>query len=88
MLPLQSPGITADEFAGLPRIRPFTDFELDPVEPPLPAYTGRRRRPEDDDGERGAGRHSRPADEPERRHRRAEDNADDLLARLLAREGH
>ncbi|MEO9139787.1 MAG: DUF6779 domain-containing protein [Jatrophihabitans sp.] len=34
-----------DPFASLPRLRPFTDFPLDPTPSTLPAsYTGRRRR--------------------------------------------
>lgn len=72
----------ADELASLPRIRPFTDFELDPIES---SYTGRRRRADPDESS-SAGRHSRGADEPTRRHARGEDSDDDLLARLLARE--
>ena len=64
-----------DPFASLPRITPFTDFELDPIEPtngnggpseaPPSAYTGRRRRrgeEPDDANEVDNGRHSR-ADE-------------------------
>jgi hypothetical protein len=80
--PAPQPTSAADEFASLPRLRPFTDFELDPVES---SYTGRRRRTEDvESGE--AGRHARNGEEAPRRHRRAEDSEDDLLARLLARE--
>jgi hypothetical protein len=90
VLPLP-PSPRPDDFADLPRIRPFTDFELDPVDPPAkdePAYTGRRRRPDDED-EGGAGRHASPGDGATRRHRRAEEGGDDdLLARLLAREHH
>jgi hypothetical protein len=71
-----------DEFAGLPRIRPFTDFELDPIEDET-AYTGRRRKTGD---EPGSGRHAQ-SEGPGRRHSRAEDNGDDLLARIFAREG-
>jgi hypothetical protein len=89
VLPLQPSAPPAgDEFAGLPRIRPFTDFELDPaesVDEDDSAYTGRRRRGEEFDAE--SGRHASEADGPGRRHRRGEDNGDDLLARLLAREG-
>jgi hypothetical protein len=78
-----SPAPAADDFAALPRLRPFTDFELEPVEP---SYTGRRRRA-DDEPANGDGRHSASnGEEPPRRHRRAEDSDDDLLARLLARE--
>jgi hypothetical protein len=110
-----------DPFASLPRIRPFTDFELDPIESvpaaakperePEPAegprYTGRRRVADEieaekaaqaaekaAEAERDAGRHSRGgeggAEAPAgRRHRRADesDSGEDLLARLLAREG-
>lgn len=72
-----------DTLSGLPRIEPFTAFELDPIEDE-PDYTGRRRRRED--GEPLGGRHARP-DGPGRRHR-ADDDGDDLLARLLARETH
>lgn len=78
-----------DDFAALPRIRPFTDFELDPVEDE-PSYTGRRRRVEDP---AASGRHAEPeaplptpaAAESQRR-RRADADGDDLLARLLARD--
>jgi hypothetical protein len=86
--PRPSPAPTTDErvdtLSGLPRIEPFTAFELDPIEDELPDYTGRRRRRED--GEPADGRHARP-DGPGRRHR-ADDDGDDLLARLLARETH
>ncbi len=81
-----------DDFAALPRIRPFTDFELDPIEDE-PAYTGRRRAA---DIEANSGRHAQGTDEPVRRRRRADENGHDenghdenghdLLARLLARE--
>ena len=73
-----------DTLSGLPRIEPFTAFELDPIEEQQPDYTGRRRRRED--GEPLGGRHARP-DGPGRRHR-DEGDQDDLLARLLARETH
>jgi hypothetical protein len=80
----------SDPFAGLPRIRPFTDFELDPIDEP-PPYVGRRRAghgPED--GDAAAGRHSRgqgeePPEQPRGR-RRAPEDGDDLLQRLIARE--
>jgi hypothetical protein len=79
----------ADPFAGLPRIRPFTDFELDPIEDE-PSYTGRRRRTEEaEGGDEPRGRHaSGPGEdgEPSGR-RRAPEDGHDLLARLLAREG-
>jgi hypothetical protein len=74
-----------DDFAALPRIRPFTDFELDPVDPP--GYTGRRRRVEGN--EAAYGRHARPGEAAGRRFRPDEDAEpdDDLLARLLPRDG-
>jgi hypothetical protein len=68
-----------DTLSGLPRIEPFTAFELDPIETEAD-YTGRRRRGEDPDAD---GRHTR-GDGGGRRHR--DDDGDDLLARLLARE--
>jgi hypothetical protein len=81
VLPLDS---RVDTLSGLPRIEPFTEFELDPIEDEESvSYTGRRRRGEEDEG---AGRHSR-SDGPGRR-RRNEDDENDLLARLLARETH
>jgi hypothetical protein len=83
VLPIEPIDERVDTLSGLPRIEPFTDFELDPIEDE-PAYTGRRRRGEG--GEPFAGRHSRP-DGPGRRHR-DDDEPDDLLARLLAREHH
>jgi hypothetical protein len=72
-----------DDFASLPRIRPFTDFELDPIEDE-PIYTGRRRAEEPE----ANGRHSHAVERPTgRRHRRADETEDaDLLAKLLARE--
>jgi hypothetical protein len=81
----------ADPFAGLPRIRPFTDFELDPIDDE-PQYTGRRRRTEDEeptpDGDEPRGRHSSgPGDGAPGPRRRAPEDGHDLLARLLAREG-
>jgi hypothetical protein len=68
----------------LPRIRPFTDFELDPIEDES-AYTGRRRRGDEDEG--GRGRHAQSEDSGQR-HRRADENGEDLLSRIFAREGH
>jgi hypothetical protein len=94
-----------DPFAGLPRIRPFTEFDLDPIEPAAapssPQQTASRA------GRTAPGlRHAATADEPPaaapppagrraaaastpRRHRRAEDSdaGQELLAKLLAREG-
>jgi hypothetical protein len=82
--PRPAPAQPAEGFADLPRIRPFTDFELDPVGEPNP-YTGRRRRVEDN--EAAYGRHARDAEPAGRRHRREDGEEDDLLARLLARHG-
>jgi len=70
--------LPSDEFAGLPRLRPFTDFELDPIDPPAPAYSGRRRADEP------VGRHGAHDDEPGGR-RRAGDGHD-VLAQILQRE--
>ena len=96
-----SPARDADPFADLPRITPFTDFELDPVDsrpaPTPDGYTGRRRAAAEESvaahDDAAAGRHSQggaaPADTGTgRRSRHAEDNteANELLARLLARE--
>jgi hypothetical protein len=81
--PRPQPPSPLGDFPALPRLRPFTDFELDPIEDDT--YTGRRRRLEDPGPN---GKHASPvADQPTRRHRRAaeDDAADDLLARLLAR---
>jgi hypothetical protein len=80
--PAQQPSVgvslPSDEFAGLPRLSPFTDFELDPIEPAEPSYSGRRRADEP------AGRHGAGDDEPGGR-RRA-DNGHDMLAQILQRE--
>ena len=88
-----------DPFASLPRITPFTDFELDPIESPSASggagYTGRRRADGvDTDGAADAGRHSRHGGEDRnedrndgRRRRRDDDDEDglDLLTQLLSR---
>ncbi|HZC69473.1 MAG TPA: DUF6779 domain-containing protein [Jatrophihabitans sp.] len=81
--PPAAQAMPADPFAGLPRIRPFTEFELDPIEDES-AYTGRRRRAEEEEG--GRGRHSRTEPAAARRHSRAEETGEDLLARIFARE--
>jgi hypothetical protein len=91
-----------DPFAGLPRIRPFTEFALDPIELSAPAPTpeaatsgsshgGEPRRhavAAEPQGALPAGPRSATATTP-RRHRRADesDAGQELLARLLAREG-
>lgn len=93
-----------DFFADLPRLRPFTDFELDPI-PAAPAANGGSagadapdeqapapgitpRRPES--GRAATGRHGRPDDADRTggtgRRRRAADDEDNVLARILARE--
>jgi hypothetical protein len=86
-------GPSALDFPALPRLSPFTDFGPEPEDEPQDVdYTGRRRRePPPPPPPSPAGRHS-GGDEEEptgRRHRRATDSdePDDLLARLLAREG-
>ena len=41
---MPEPALSSDPFASLPRLRPFTDFELDPIEPEADdPYSGRRR---------------------------------------------
>jgi hypothetical protein len=69
----------ADPFASMPRITPFTDFELDPIPA---AGIG-------DEVAARAGRHASASDDgPARGHRhRADDGGEDVLARILAREG-
>jgi outer membrane biosynthesis protein TonB len=70
---------SADPFASLPRIRPFTDFELDPIPAPV----------ESDEIAAHPGRHASSADQPAargRRHRADDDDPNDMLARILARE--
>jgi hypothetical protein len=91
-----------DPFAGLPRIRPFTEFALDPVEvpapgparEPVPAASSAAREPrrhaavDETQAATAAGSRAATATTP-RRHRRADesDAGQELLARLLAREG-
>jgi hypothetical protein len=95
--PAPEPVRSADPFADLPRLRPFTEFELDPIgDVPEPAnYTGRGRRDSVDQApDASPGRHS-GSDEPirptrgggGRRRHQAADDGDDVLARILAREG-
>jgi hypothetical protein len=76
------PSSRFDDFAALPRIRPFTDFELDPIQDE-PAYTGRRRRGEETEGD---AKHAREAESGRRHARDDGEDGNDLLARLLARE--
>ncbi len=82
--PVASAGASMfDELSALPRLRPFTDIEPDPVEEPA-QYRGRRRRADGD----AAGETAESA-EAGHGHRRAathDGDQDDLLARLLARE--
>jgi hypothetical protein len=71
-----------DPFASMPRIRPFTDFELDPIPSAPVAANG------DDAPDRG-GRHATGDGAPTRsgrRHRADGDDGNDVLARILARE--
>jgi hypothetical protein len=91
----------ADMFASMPRLTPFTDFDLDPVERPAARGAGATA-PTWSPAAVGSpsaepasaprlGRHSNPegdSDEPQsggRRHR-SDDSNNDTLARILARE--
>lgn len=77
---------SADPFAALPRLTPFTEFELDPIPPTPPAPP---RPPPADTAAARAGRHasgSNDAPSRGRRHRADDDGGDDVLARILARE--
>jgi hypothetical protein len=74
---------SGEDFAKLPRIPPFTDFELEPVEQQFDEprqYTGRRRRPDDTDP--NLGRHAQPG-APQQRYRQDPSDVDEILARLL-----
>ncbi|MEO8888339.1 MAG: DUF6779 domain-containing protein [Jatrophihabitantaceae bacterium] len=88
--PAPEPELINDTFAGLPRLRPFTDFELDPIEPtpdPPSAYSGRRR--VDDPPRSGSARHGSGEDESAsggHRRSRVADEGDDVLSRILQRE--
>jgi hypothetical protein len=99
--PVAAFGVGNDPFASLPRIRPFTEFDLDPIEPiePAPAndYAGRRRsvdeaqgRDADPAADSTAGSVEKAPEPPPggRRRREADDEGDDLLARILQRESH
>ncbi len=71
--------VPSDPFASMPRIRPFTDFELDPI----PAANGEHN---DEPADR-SGRHAGGDDASSRgRRHRADDDDNDVLARILARE--
>lgn len=89
--PSRAPDPNGD-FAGLPRIRPFTDFELDPIiEPPretAPQRTRRDRAADDDEpdytgrrrrGEEAEalGRHAHRPEPTGRRHRQPDDDEPD-----------
>ena len=92
---LLRPLLSEDPFASLPRIRPFTDFELDPIDdtPEESGYAGRRRQDRGDGApELSPGRHA-GSDQPtgqatdsHGRRRREGSASDDVLARILARE--
>jgi hypothetical protein len=71
------PVLLHDDFAGLPRLRPFTDFELDPIEPG-DDYSGRRRAGE------STPRRARHGSDVGRR--REGEDGHDVLARILQRE--
>jgi hypothetical protein len=82
----------ADIFASMPRITPFTDFDLDPVERTVQTWSPGSSPAEDAaDEPRRQGRHSTPeggSSEPHsggRRHR-SDDSGNDTLARILERE--
>jgi hypothetical protein len=96
-VPAAEPARSADPFADLPRLRPFTEFELDPIEdtPEPENHAGRGRRDSLDQAPNpSSGRHA-GSDEPirptraggGRRRHEAADDGDDVLARILAREG-
>jgi hypothetical protein len=80
--PLSAP-VTYDPFSDMPRIRPFTDFELDATDrPAAPSW-----QPGPLPGE--PGRHfNGGAESPSQggRRRRADDSDNDVLAQILARE--
>ena len=66
-----------DPFASLPRIRPFTEFDLDPIEAPASPVsysTARHSSDAPDPGHSGGGR------------RRRDEDDDDMLSRILQRE--
>lgn len=83
----------ADPFAALPRLTPFTAFPLDPIETPAqPAQArpaaGSRARESAPELERPVRAADPTPARPARRRRRADDpEGQELLARLLAREG-
>ncbi|HEY7010748.1 MAG TPA: hypothetical protein VH395_17485 [Jatrophihabitantaceae bacterium] len=75
------PEAPADPFAGMPRIRPFTDFQLDSTQPEPHRTTAVPPR---------TGRHSTGGEEPVRngggRRHRVDGDGNDVLSRILARE--
>jgi hypothetical protein len=82
--------LNADIFASMPRLKPFTDFELEPVDRPVEA--DERQETGDQAAEaKPGGRHSTPQVESGgqrtggRRHR-SDDSGNDMLARILERE--
>lgn len=85
-VPVPSPAPAAagpdpnDPFASLPRIRPFTDFDLDPVEAAATATShGEQPATHVDNGDS-------PSEGGGRRRRAENDEGDDVLARILQRE--
>ena len=96
VLPSPVSAAGGDPFASLPRLHPFTDFELDPIQsaPDEDAYAGRRRHgntdtdTDADTDEPSTARHASVATAGRGgRRRRSSDTDDDVLARILLREG-
>jgi hypothetical protein len=87
---VQQPAADAEPFAGLPRITPFTEFALDPIEPET---QGRHGAHDSHGGVAGGeppdqGRHAEPqhGDGDGGRRRRESPEGHDVLARILRRE--
>ena len=96
VLPSPVSAAGGDPFASLPRLHPFTDFELAPIQsaPDEDAYAGRRRHgntdtdTDADTDEPSTARHGSVATAGRAgRRRRSSDTDDDVLARILLREG-
>jgi hypothetical protein len=79
-----------DPFASMPRIRPFTDFELDPVDQPAVGWTPPSNPVEPAVDSTLRGRHATPSTpavpDAGGRRRRADDSENDVLAKILERE--
>jgi len=94
VLPSPVSAAGGDPFASLPRLHPFTDFELAPIQsaPDEDAYAGRRRHgttdTDTDTDKPSTARHASVATAGRGgRRRRSSDTDDDVLARILLREG-